>query len=165
MESLKAHLQAIQDAAQKTTPGWTWFFDDANGTICAQKGRDICRVFVPHPDAADSSGYPTASCRNDALLVVQALNQLPKLLDALSRVITLAEELEDMAGKRERAAHRARLAQRYDLSEAHNQSLKRVRAIKKALLHEITAAFDANPEPAFTIFDYYQGNITDDQLL
>lgn len=165
METLKSQLQAIRDAEQKATPGWTWFFDEADGIICAQRGREVCRVFIPHPEAADSSGYPTPSCRNDALLIAQALNQLPKLLDALARVITLAEELEDIAGKRQRAAQRARLADRYDLSEAHYQSVKRVRAIKQALLQEIAEAFAANPEPASTIYDYYQGNLTDEPVL
>jgi hypothetical protein len=162
MENTKTHIQALKNALKKTAPGWTWFFDDENGIICAQKGREISRVFIAHPEMTDSSGYPTPDTRNDALLIVEALNNLPKLLDAMERVLRLTEELEHMAGRRQRAAHHARHAERYDLFEAHRQSVKRVHAIRRAFLEEVSKAFAINPEPAAKIADYYQGEITDE---
>lgn len=164
MENLKSQLQLLKDAQARTAPGWIWFFDEESGIVCAKKGKEIARVFTAHPDAADNSGYPTEACRNDALLMVQALNKLPNLIDALERVLGLAGELDEMASKRQQAALRARLAERYDLSEAHRQSVNRVRAIKEAFLQEIAAAFASSPEPASSISDYYQGNLNE-QLL
>jgi hypothetical protein len=162
MESLKFQLQTLKDAQQKTARGWTWSFDEDSGAICASKGDEVCPVFVAHSDVSDSAGYPTPACQNDARLVAEALNNLHKLVDALERVIGLAEELDAVAGKRQRAAHRARLAERYDLSEAHRQSLVRVIALKHAFIKEISEAFAASPEPVSSISDYYQGNLTDE---
>lgn len=159
---MKAHLDALKVAQERTTPGWKWFFDEDTGTICAEKGHEVCHVFSPHPDATDPAGYPTPACRHDALLIVEALNKLPNLLDALGRVLALAEELDDMASKRQRAAQTARQSARYDLSEAHRQSVNRVRAIKQAFLQEIAEAFSTNPEPASTISEYYQESLTDE---
>lgn len=162
MQSMKAHLDALKEAQGRTTPGWKWFFDEETGIICAEKGHEVCHVFTPHSDVTEPNGYPTPACRHDALLIVEALNKLPNLLEALDRVLGLAEELDDMADKRQRAAHTARQAARYDLSEAHRQSVNRVRAIKQAFLQEIAEAFSANPEPASTISEYYQESLTDE---
>lgn len=162
MQSMKAHLRTLKDAQERTTPGWNWFFDEETGTICAEKGHEVCHVFVPHSDVTDPTGYPTPACRHDALLIVEALNKLPNLLDALERVLVLAEELDDMASKRQRAAQTARRNARYDLSEAHRQSVNRVRAIKQAFLQEIAEAFSSNPEPASSISKYYQESLTNE---
>lgn len=159
---MKAHLRTLKDAQKRTTPGWKWFYDEGTGTICAEKGREVCHVFVAHPDVTDPTGYPTPACRHDAILIVEALNKLPNLLDALERVLVLAEELDDMASKRQRAAQTARRAARYDLSEAHRQSVNRVRAIKQAFLQEIAEAFRANPEPLASISEYYQESLTNE---
>lgn len=162
MENPKLQLDALKSAREKTTSGWVWFFDEAEGVICAQKGREICRVFSPHSDVTDSNGYPTPACRNDAILIVETLNRLGSLLDALERVLGLADELDIMATKRQRAAQLARLDARYDLSEAHRHSGKRAHAVKQAFLHEIAEAFKADPAPAASISEYYQESLTDE---
>lgn len=158
MKSLKAQLQGLKTSLGKASSGWTWFFDEKTGFLTAKRGEEICPVFQAHPNVSDSNGYPIPTCQKDAVLIAEALNKLPKLIDALDRVLALAEELDGMAGKRQQAAHRARLEQRYDLSEAHRQSMNRVKTIKQAFLQEIQEAFKDHPEPAASLSDY-QGNI------
>lgn len=161
MENPKLQLDMLKEARERTTPGWVWFFDEAEGVICAQKGRETCRVLSPHADVTDPDGYPTPAFRHDALLIVETLNRLDSLLEALERVMSLADELDIMTTKRLRAAQLARLEARYDLSEAHRLSGKRAHAVKEAFLREITEAFKANPAPAVSISEYYQESLTD----
>lgn len=146
MEDVKTGLHALQSAQRSTEQGWKWFYDAASGVICAQKGNIVRKVFIAHPDAADDHGYPALLTQNDAYLIAQTLNDMPKVLNALERAIAFAEGLEEMAGMRERAAHSARRDERYDLSEVHRQSAKRVRTTKEAFLEELGAAF-ADPTP------------------
>lgn len=145
MENMKAALEALQSAQQNTEQGWTWFFDESSGVICAQKGNTIRKVFIPHADSTDQQGNPTPVTQNDAYLVARTLNDLPKILVALERAVAFAEGLDEMAEMRERAAHSARQNERYDLSEAHRQSAKRVRTAKKAFLEEVGGAFRPQP--------------------
>jgi hypothetical protein len=144
MENIKAELQGLQAAQRSTEQGWTWFFDEASGVICAQKENTVRKVFIPHSDSTDQQGRPTPLTRNDALLIAQTLNATPKILAALERAVAFAEELEGMAEMRDRAAHSARREERYDVSEVHRQSAKRVRTTKKAFLEELREAF-TNP--------------------
>lgn len=141
MENIKAELQALQAAQRSSEQGWTWFLDESSGTICAQKGNAVRKVFIPHTDAFDQQGSPTQLTQNDACLVVQTLNDMPKILAALERAVAFAEGLDEMAEMRERAARNARLNERYDLSEAHRQSAKRVRTAKEAFLEKLGEAF------------------------
>jgi hypothetical protein len=145
MENIKAELAALQAAQRSTEHGWTWFYDASSGVICAQKGKVVRKVFIPHPESADEQGSPTLHTHNDAYLIAQVLNDMPKVLNALERAVSFAEGLEEMAGMRERAAQSARRDERYDLSEVHRQSAKRVRTTKDAFIEEVSAAF-ANPE-------------------
>lgn len=145
MENIKATLAVLQAAQQNAEQGWTWFFDASSGVICAQKGNTIRKVFIPHADSTDQQGNPTQVTQRDAYLVAQTLNDMPKLLAALERAVAFAEGLDEMAEMRERAARNARLNERYDLSEAHRQSAKRVRTAKEAFLEKLGEAF-AKPE-------------------
>lgn len=145
MKNIKAKLHALQAAQRSTEQGWIWFFDESNGVVCVQKGNTVRKVFIPHADARDQQGQPTPLTESYAYLVVQTLNNMPNLLDALERAVGFAEGLDEMAGMRERAAQRARQDERYDLSEAHRQSAKRVRTTKKAFLEEVGAAFTELP--------------------
>lgn len=141
MEEIRAELQALKSALTSTEQGWTWFWDDAAGVLCAENENTVRKVFLPHPDATDQHGHPTLLCQNDAHLIGQTLNALPKLIDALERAVTFAGELENMASMRDRAAQTARQSERYDVSELHRQSAKRVRTTKQAFLDEIADAF------------------------
>jgi hypothetical protein len=141
MDHIKAELQALQAAQQSSEQGWTWFFDEANGVICAQKGNTVRRVFMSHIESTDPHGHPTALTLSDARLIAQTLNSMPKVLEALERTVSFAEGLEEMAEMREPAAHSARREERYDVSELHRQSAKRVRTTKEAFLEEVRAAF------------------------
>jgi hypothetical protein len=145
MENIKAKLHALQAAQRSTEQGWTWFFDEANGIICAQKANAVRKVFIPHADSIDQQGRPTQLTTSDACLVAQTLNDMPKLLAALERAVAFAEGLDEMAEMRDRAARNARLNERYDLSEAHRQSAKRVRTAKEAFLEKMGEAF-AQPD-------------------
>lgn len=144
MENIKAELAALQAAQRSTEQGWTWFYDASSGVICAQKGQIVRKVFIPHRESTDEQGVPSLHAQNDAYLIAQILNDMPKVLNALERAISFAEGLEEMAGMRERAAQSARRDERYDLSEVHRQSAKRVRTTKDAFIEEVSAAF-ANP--------------------
>lgn len=141
MEEIRAELQALKSVLTSTEQGWTWFWDDAAGMLVAENESTVRQVFIPHPESLDKQGRPTLLCHNDAHLISQTLNAIPKLIDALERAVTFAEELEDMATMRERAAQTARLSERYDVSELHRQSAKRVRTTKQAFLDEISDAF------------------------
>lgn len=146
MENIKAALQALQATQQATEQGWTWYFDGSAGVICAQQGNTVRKAFMPHADSANhQQGDPTSLTQRDGYFITQTLNDMPKVLDALERAVTFAEGLEEMAVMRERAAHNARRAERYDLSEAHRQSAKRVRTAKKAFLEKLGEAFAPNP--------------------
>jgi hypothetical protein len=145
MDNIKAELQALKAAQRSTEQGWTWFFDEAMGVICAQRGNAVRKVFIPHTDSTDQHGHPTPLAKNDAFLIAQTLNAMPKILGALERAVAFAEGLEEMAEMRERAAHSARREERYDVSEVHRQSAKRVRTAKKAFLEELGEAF-TNPD-------------------
>ena len=160
MEDPQLHLDVLKEAKARTGQGWVWIFDEDDGTICAQRGKEICHVFIAHPDVTDPSGYPSTAFRHEALLIVETLNRLDSLLEALERVIGLAGELDTMATKRFRAAQLARLEARYDLSEAHRHSGKRAHAVREAFLTEIAEAFKANPAPATSISEYYQESLT-----
>lgn len=141
MENIRAELEALKAAQRSTEQGWVWFLDSTTGVLCAGKVGTVRKVLAPHPESTDPHGNPTLHCLNDALLISQTLNALPKLIDALDRAVTFAEGLEDMASMRDRAAHAARLSERYDVSELHRQSAKRVRITKQAFLKEIAEAF------------------------
>lgn len=145
MENIKAELAALQAAQRSTEQGWTWFYDASEGVICAQKGQVVRKVFIPHRESTDEQGNPSLHAHNDAYLIAQILNDMPKVLNALERAISFAEGLEEMAGMRERAAQSARRDERYDLSEVHRQSAKRVRTTKDAFIEELGAAF-ASPK-------------------
>lgn len=142
MENMKAALEALQAAQQNTEQGWTWFFDESSGVICARKGNTIRKVFIPHVDATDQQGNPTPLAQHEANLVAHTLNDLPKFLVAVERAVAFAEGLDEMAEMRERAAHSARQKERYDLSEAHRQSAKRVRTAQRAFLEKVGEAFN-----------------------
>lgn len=144
MDNIKAALQALQTTQQGTEQGWTWFFDESIGVICAQKGNTVRKVFMPHADSTDQQGSSTLSAQHDGFLITHTLNNLPMLVDALQRAVAFAEGLEEMAEMRERAAHNARRAERYDLFEAHRQSAKRVRTTKVAFLEKVGEAFAHN---------------------
>jgi hypothetical protein len=104
MENIRRELQTLREIQRNTEQGWTWFFDEANGIICAQKGNTVRKVFTPHTDSVDQQGHPTALAQNDAFLIAQTLNAMPKLLAALERAVAFAEGLDEMAEMRERAA-------------------------------------------------------------
>lgn len=140
MDNIKEELQALRAIQRSTEQGWTWFFDESSGVLCARKGNNVRKVFAPHPNATDR-GRPTPLTQSDAYFIARTLNEMPKLLDALERAVSFADGLDEMAEMRERAAHNARLNERYDLSEAHRQSAKRVRKAKIAFLGKVGEAF------------------------
>lgn len=143
MKDTEALLQAL-NSLNLAGNDQTWVLDEGSGAICLHTDTGFHPVLMTIPVKPDEEAPVESIASPTAQTIVQLLNTIPSLVSALQRALEFAEGLEDMALMRERAAHAARLSERYDLSEVHRQSAKRVRSTKQAFLMEMSDALQLN---------------------